>query len=146
MLGGHKHNLVCTRTQEKGAVTPQETDTDLSGSVQEPPEETWAGGGQLQGRGHWGQPCVHCTAALRKEATIILITSTIVWSQVGQQGGHMPHPLTETWTRELLSVALPIRTRPSFLLSQSLPSGSFHKPLILLQQRADRMKTTVTEN
>ena len=24
-LGGHKQNLVCTRTQEKGAVTPQET-------------------------------------------------------------------------------------------------------------------------
>ena len=28
-LGGHKQNLVCTRTQEKGAVTPQETDPDL---------------------------------------------------------------------------------------------------------------------
>jgi len=25
-LGGHKQNLVCTRTQEKGAVTPQEAD------------------------------------------------------------------------------------------------------------------------
>ena len=40
----------------------------------------------------------------------------------------------------------PIRTRPSFPHSQSLPSGSFHKPLILLHQWADRMKTTVTEN
>ena len=29
----------------------------------------------------------------------------------------------------------PIRTRPSFPLSQSLPAGSFHKPLILLHQR-----------
>ena len=28
---------------------------------------------------------------------------------------------------------------------QSLPSGSFHKPLILLHQRADRLKITVTE-
>ena len=34
-------------------------------------------------------------------------------------------------------MALPIRTRPSFPLSQSLPSGSFHKPLILLHQRAE---------
>ena len=25
-------------------------------------------------------------------------------------------------------------------------SGSFHKPLILLHQRADRLKTTITEN
>ena len=33
----------------------------------------------------------------------------------------------------------PIRTRPSFPLSQSLPSGSFHKPLIL-HQRADRIE------
>ena len=29
---------------------------------------------------------------------------------------------------------------------QSLPSGSFHKPLIFIHQRADKMKTTVTEN
>ena len=35
---------------------------------------------------------------------------------------------------------LPIRTRLSFPLSQSLPSGMFHKPLILLHQRADRLK------
>ena len=34
-LGGHKQNLVHTRTQEKGAVTPQETDPDLPMSVQE---------------------------------------------------------------------------------------------------------------
>ena len=33
-LGGHKQNLV-HQTQEKGAVTPQETDPDLPVSVQE---------------------------------------------------------------------------------------------------------------
>ena len=43
-------------------------------------------------------------------------------------------------------MAPPIRIRTSFPLSQSLPSGSFHKPLILLHQRADRLKTTITEN
>ena len=42
-------------------------------------------------------------------------------------------------------MALPIRTRPSFPHSQSLPSVSFHKPLILIHQRADRMKTTITK-
>ena len=31
----HKQNFVFTRTQEKGAVTPQETDPDLPMSVQE---------------------------------------------------------------------------------------------------------------
>ena len=30
--------------------------------------------------------------------------------------------------------------------SQSLPLGSFHEPLILIRQGADRMKTTITEN
>ena len=42
-------------------------------------------------------------------------------------------------------MALPIRARLSFPLSQSLPSGSSHKPLILIHQREDRMKTTITE-
>ena len=73
-----------------------------------------------------------------------------------QRGCSFTHPsqehrvlvgrLLQNWIKDLLSMALPIRTRPSFPLSQSLLSGSFHTPLILLHQRADRMKTTITEN
>ena len=37
---GHKQNLVCTRTQEKGAVTPQKTEPDLPVSVQGSPAES----------------------------------------------------------------------------------------------------------
>ena len=48
-LGGHKQNLVCTRIQEKGAVTPQETDPDFPGGVQESPEQVWVGAGLLYG-------------------------------------------------------------------------------------------------
>ena len=48
----HKQKLICTRTQEKEAVTPQETDPDLPMSVREPPAEVWTGGGLLQGWGH----------------------------------------------------------------------------------------------
>ena len=51
-LGGHKQNLVYTRTQEKGAVPSQETDPDLPVSVQESQAEVWVGGGLLQGWGH----------------------------------------------------------------------------------------------
>ena len=54
------------------------------------------------------------------------------------------HPSTEYWIKALLRMARPNRTRPSFPLSQSLPSGSFHKPLILLHQREDRLKITIT--
>ena len=51
-LGGHKENLVHTRTQEKGAVTPQETGPDLPVSVQESPVDVWVDSGLLQGQGH----------------------------------------------------------------------------------------------
>ena len=37
-------------------------------------------------------------------------------------------------------MAPPIRIKPSFPFSPSLPSGNFHKPLILLYQRADWLK------
>ena len=47
-IGGHKQNLVCNQTQEKGAVTPRETDPDLPVSVQKSPVKAWVSGGQLQ--------------------------------------------------------------------------------------------------
>ena len=62
-----------------------------------------------------------------------------------EQGGNTAPPINRKLHKDLLSMAPPTRTRPSFLLSQSLPSQSFHKPLILLHQRADSLKTTITE-
>ena len=32
------------------------------------------------------------------------------------------------------------------VMGETLPSRSFHKPLILIGQRPERMKTTITEN
>ena len=52
ILGGYKQNLVQIRTQEKGVVTPQETDPYLPVSVQEVPLEVWVGAGLLQGWEH----------------------------------------------------------------------------------------------
>ena len=43
-LGGHKQNLVHTRTQVKGAVTPQEIQPDLLVSVQESLAGVWVQG------------------------------------------------------------------------------------------------------
>ena len=57
-LGGHTQNLVCTRTQDKGEVTPQETDPDLLMSVQESPAEVWVGRGLAQGRGSECSKCM----------------------------------------------------------------------------------------
>ena len=42
------------------------------------------------------------------------------------------------WIKYLLILASPIKARPSFPHSQSLPSGRFHKPLILISQRKGR--------
>ena len=49
VLGGHKQNLVHTRTQEKVAVIPQETEPDLPMSVQESPAEARINTGLLWG-------------------------------------------------------------------------------------------------
>ena len=43
-------------------------------------------------------------------------------------------------------MALSIRARSRFPHSQSLSSGSFHKPFILIHQRMERMKNAITEN
>ena len=51
-LGGHKQNLVCTRTQEKGAVSSQESEPDLPVSVHEYPVEAWVNSSLLLGQGH----------------------------------------------------------------------------------------------
>ena len=51
-LEGHKQNLVCTRTQEKGTVTPKETESYLPVSVQESPMEAWINSGLSRGQGH----------------------------------------------------------------------------------------------
>ena len=141
-LGGHKQNLVHTRTQEKRAMTPQETDPDL------PVKCPGVSGGGL---GQWwpaaglgALSAAVCAGDILK--AVPFITSTIVWPQVNSMGGIQLLPSTGNWIKNLLSMAPPIRTRPNFPLSQSLPSGSLHKPLILLFQRTDRLKTTITEN
>ena len=76
-LGGHKQNLVCTRTQEKGAVTPKETEPDLPMSVQESPH------GLVVACCRVGALSVAVPAwDVLKDLTITFIISTIVWPQV----------------------------------------------------------------
>ena len=54
-LGEHIQNLACARIQEKGAVFPQETESDLPVSVHKSPVEAWvnsSASGQTRGREH----------------------------------------------------------------------------------------------
>ena len=104
-------------------MTPQETDPDLLGGVQESPVEVCVGAGL-------GALSVAVHAwDLLKEVTIIFITSTIVRPQVNSREGTQLHLSTENWVKDLLTMDPLIRTRPSFPLSQSLPSGSFQSLL-----------------
>ena len=82
-----------------------------------------------------------CAQVLLKVAAIIFITSTIVWPQVKLQGGNTALPTNRKLHYIFIEHGQFIRTRPSFPHSQSLPTGSFHKSVILIHQRAYRMKT-----
>ena len=96
------------------------------------------------GLGALSEQCVHGT--FWRRLPLFLLLPQKFGLRSNNREGTQPQPSTENWIKDLLIMVPPIRTRPSFPLSQSLPSGSFHKPLILLYQRADRVKTTITGN
>ena len=66
-----------------------------------------------RGLGRWWPPAglgalkvaVHAWDLL-KEVAIIFITSTIIWPQVNNREGIGPHPSTENWIKDLLSMAI----------------------------------------
>ena len=133
---------MCTRTQEKGAVTPQDTDPDLPKSVQ----ELWQSCGSV---------VTTCCRVEGAECSSVCIGPfdggrhylhhSLASGQITRRE-HSPTHQQKIGLKVLLSMVPLTRTRPSSPHSQSLPSGSFHKPLILIHQRGDRMKTTITEN
>ena len=87
-LGGHKQKLVCTRTREKGAGTPQGTDPGLPAGVQESLAEAWVDSVLLARSG--ALSAVVPSWDLWKEEAIIFITSTLVWSQSNNREGNSP--------------------------------------------------------
>ena len=124
-LGEHTNKILCIRTQEKGAVSPPETEPDLPITV------------LPRGKAHWIQQ----SSELRHTGMIPF-----------KGGCHYCHYLCQTTGKEHSPTlqqknGLKIYWWPhqSELDSQPLPSGSFQKPLILIHQRADRMKTTLAE-
>ena len=81
-----------------------------------------------------------------KEATIIFITSTIVWRQVNNRERAQLHPSTENWSKDSLIMALPFRTRPSFpSVSLSHQEASINLLSFSIRGQTD-WKATITEN
>ena len=88
--------------------------------------------------------------ALLKEVTITAITPTIVWPNYRE--GTQPHPSAENWVKDLLSMTLPTRARPSFptaspshqgastsLLSLSIKGQTEWKPQSQKTNQTDHM-------
>ena len=137
-LGGHKQNLVCTRSGERKSDPKRDLvilNCECPGVSSGAMDQQWPITGP-----DYNSPGRHSmlTLSLLKEITIGLRPS--------YREGTESYPLAENWTKDLLSMAPPIRTRLSFPHSQSIPSGSFHKPLILVHQRVDRKKKKKTQS
>ena len=122
---------------------PQETGPDLPVSIQESLVEAWVSGGLLQGQRDWMRQCLH--RAFWRRLPLSSSPPQQFGFRSNNREGTEPYSSKESWNKDLLGMAPHIRTRPSFPLSHSLPTGNVHKPLVLLHQRADRMKNTVTE-
>ena len=60
-------------------------------------------------------------------------------------GGSAAPQSVENWIKHFLSMASPTRTRCSFPHCQSLPSESFHKPLISIRQSANHSHRKLTK-
>ena len=119
------NKTLCTpRPRTKEQWPCKKTELNLPVSVQESLEETWVNSGLLRGQGYWIQQCWH----------------KFFWRE-RTKGGNTAHQ--KNWIKYLLNMEPCIRTKPRFLHSQSFPSGSFHKPLILIHQRADNLKTII---
>ena len=71
-------------------MTQQETDSHMPMSVQESPVEAMLAMAWCRVR---GTECNSASTDLLKEVIIIFITSTIVWSQVKQQGRNTALPI-----------------------------------------------------
>ena len=110
-------------------MTPKETVLDLPVGVWESPVKMWVGGGLLQG---WGQDCSNtCMGSFEGSHHYLnYLHHSLAPGKGGRdQGGNTAPPINKNWIKDLLSTALPIRTRPSVPLSQSILSRSFNKLL-----------------
>ena len=93
-------------------VSPWETELDLPVRVQESLAEAWVDSGHLWGQSHWIKQCVHKSFWRRSPLPPIPLPQFGLRPNIWE--GTQPSPSIENGIKDLLSIAPPIRTRPSF--------------------------------
>ena len=108
----------------------------------------WGVGWQWPAAGSKALNTAMHTQAILKEIIITFITPTIVWPQAKNREGTQPHPLTENWINDLLSILMPspIRIRPHSCTICLTHQEASISPLTLSIRRGDRLETTITKN
>ena len=133
-LQGHKQKLVCTKTQQKGAVPPLDNEPDLPANAGGSPVEVWVSSGCHRDEGTDGRspgrcPLVKVLLEITINPRIEPVASRAGLPQANRWEGAQPLPLAGNWIKALLNTALPTRARSSFPHSQSFPSGNLHLSL-----------------
>ena len=117
-LVGIKKKFVHTRTQEKGAVTSQET-VRLACECPVVSGGVWVNSGLPQGQGHWLQPSWE-----PQHAGISPFEGGhhYPYLRPNYSEGTQPHPSAEKWIKDLPSLALPTRAEQDPILPTASPS------------------------
>ena len=134
-FGGHKKNLVCTKTQGKGvSVTLQETEPDLPARVGMSPTlahtthtythththththrvDVWVRSHSLWGRRHWQQQSWKGPLAWALLEVTINPIIELIHPRVGSPLVKKLHSSVDSWIAVLVSIALLTRARPNF--------------------------------
>ena len=127
---GKQQNLLCTRTWEKGAMTPQETEPDLPVIVLESLVEAWVDRGLPWGQGHW----------LPQSWELQYVGIYKSFWRPNYREGTQPYPWAENRIKDLLSIYWDLLAHQSktqfykaILSIRKLPQASYPHP-------SDRMK------
>ena len=108
-------NLECTKTQRKGAVTPQETEPKTPASAAKTPEKAWVGKGSQQ---EWQGRTLPLSINPLGSSSLTLPQSPqspqgrVTSGQTTSREGVQPHPSVDNWTEALVSKALPQKQDP----------------------------------
>ena len=118
-----------TRTQDKEAVIPQETDPDLPVNVQKPPVDVWADSGLPWGQRHeYTSPGSH--GMLASVLLKVTITPTIVWPQAELQGGNTAPPISRKLDLRFTEHSLAHQRKTQFF-PQQVPPNKKHSTSLL---------------